>query len=210
MVKKILHFSLFLAMICAVCIFGVSMVYSLTFEAIEAKEMAKKQAALDIILRGLEVKPQPDTFVYPTGDGKEQYTIYLGADPKTQRTKGWGLQVGEQGYSSVVQTMVGIDEDYKVIAIEIVFQQETPGLGAECVSTGPKKISELWQSEKQIVAKRPWFQEQFANRPADKLVVKTDIKIISGATITSAAVVRSVQKAIAIVKSYRQKKSTAK
>ena len=139
MVKKILHFSLFLAMICAVSIFGVSLVYSLTFEAIEAKEMAKKQAALDIILRGLEVKAQPEIFVYEGGESKEQCAIYLGCDPKTKKTIGWGLQVGEQGYSSVVQTMVGIDEDYKVIAIEIVFQQETPGLGAECVSTGPKK-----------------------------------------------------------------------
>ena len=60
------------------------------------------------------------------------------------------------------------------------------------------------------MAKRPWFQKQFVGRPAGKLEVKTDVKIISGATITSAAVVRSIQKAIAIVKSYRQKNSTAK
>lgn len=196
-----LHFSFILGIICSVAILAVSFVYSTTFEAINKKEDEKKQAALSVILHGLEVDTNPVTFSY---QGKESYLIYLGRDPKTKEVKGWGLQSGEQGYSSVVQTMIGIDDQNKIIAIEIVFQQETPGLGAECVSTGVKKLSSLWSSEKELT-KRPWFQSQFSGKNEEQLDLKAKdgIKVISGSTITSNAINNSVKKAVKIIQAYR-------
>ena len=203
MLKRILHFSFILGVICAIAIFGVSLVYSITFEAIGQKENEKKKFALSVILQGLEVDTAPVSFSY---QGKENYLIYLGRCPKTKEIKGWGLQSSEQGYSSVIQTMVGIDEQDKIIAIEIVFQQETPGLGAECVSTGVKKLSSLWSSEREVF-KRPWFQNQFSGKDEGKLDLKAKegVKVISGSTITSNAVNNSVKKALKIIQAYRNK-----
>lgn len=196
-----LHFSFVLGIICSIAIFGVSLVYSTTFESINKKEEEKKQSALAVILAGLVVDKSPVVYPY---QGKEEYLIYLGRDPKTNEIKGWGLQSGEQGYSSVVQTMIGFDDQDKVIAIEIVFQQETPGLGAECVSTGVKKLSSLWSSEKEA-AKRPWFQSQFSGKEEKQLDLKAKegIRVISGSTITSNAITNSVKKALKIVQAYR-------
>ncbi|NUM34477.1 MAG: FMN-binding protein [Candidatus Brocadiae bacterium] len=201
MLKKMLHFSFVLGIICSIAIFGVSLVYSTTFESINKKEEEKKQSALAVILAGLVVDKSPVVYPY---QGKEEYLIYLGRDPKTNEIKGWGLQSGEQGYSSVVQTMIGFDDQDKVIAIEIVFQQETPGLGAECVSTGVKKLSSLWSSEKEA-AKRPWFQSQFSGKEEKQLDLKAKegIRVISGSTITSNAITNSVKKALKIVQAYR-------
>lgn len=206
MLKKIFHFSFVLGLICAICVFGVSLVYSLTFEAIEKKENAKKQAALSIILKGLSVDPKTENFEYKTSDKSKNYKIYIGKNPQTKKVQGWGIQVAEQGYSSVIQTMVGVDANDKIIAIEIVFQQDTPGLGAECVSTGTKKLSSLWKPEKNTKAKRPWFQEQFVGKPSKELKVGEGLKTISGATITSEAIARSVRRAIEIIRLYRNSK----
>ena len=210
MLKKIFHFSFVLAVICSICIFGVSLVYSITLDTINIKEESKKQAALSIILNGLKVDEEPVQFTYKANKIEKKYDIYIGKDAKTNKVKGWGLTVQQQGYSSVIQTMVGVDENYKIIAIEIVFQQETPGLGALCISTGVKKLSSLWSNEK-VEAKRPEFQTQFENKPVEKLELtkEKDEKItsISGATITSDAVNVSVRRAIKVVKQFRKKKN---
>jgi Na+-translocating ferredoxin:NAD+ oxidoreductase RnfG subunit len=161
MFKKMFHYSFVLAMICALSIFGVSLIYSLTLEPIQASENTKKMAALSIILHRLKVDTQAKKFTYKTDTEVQEYEVYLGRDPKTGEVKGWGIKIGEQGYSSVLQTMVGISDTYQVIAIEIVFQQETPGLGTQCISTGPKKLSSLWDSSQKAEIKRPWFQDQF-------------------------------------------------
>ena len=200
MLKKIIHFSSVLCIICAISIFGVSLVYSITFDTIEIKEKAKKEIALGIILKGLKVDPKGVPFVH----NHEKYEIFLGRDPQSDAPKGWGILVGEQGYSSTIQTMVGVDERGEIIAIEIVFQQETPGLGAECTSTGPKKLSSLWESDQPKEVKRPWFQNQFSGRKSHELKLKQGIDVISGATITSAAVARSVSKAVEIINIFRQ------
>lgn len=198
MLKKIFHFSFVMAVICGICIFGVSLVFNITKDDIAQKESQKKKAALSIILGDLEVEPQAECFEY----ANKNYEIYIGKDKTTKEIQGWGIQVGEQGYSSVVQTMVGVDANYNIIAIEIIFQQETPGLGAECVSMGPKKLSSLWTQEETNVEKRPQFQAQFSGQNLETM----QFQAMTGATITSTAVFRSVAKAIQIIRMYRQSK----
>ncbi len=201
MLKKIFHYSILLAFLCGLSVFGVSLVYSITYDAIQEKNQAKTQSALAIVLPNLQTSGKAEIFKFEN----KEYSIFIGQDKETQKVKGWAVQIGEQGYSSVIQTMVGIDTDNKVLAIEIVFQQETPGLGTQASSTGPKKLSSLWIDTKEEI-KRPWFQTQFEKRSLDQMELKRDIQIISGATITSAAVNRSVQRAIQIIQAFRKEK----
>ena len=82
--------------------------------------------------------------------------------------------------------MVGMDTNGIITHIKILSQDETPGLGA--------KIVEVANGESE-----PWFQRQFSGKKASDLDHAVDA--ITGATITSKAVIDSIQqKAKMIIK----------
>jgi electron transport complex protein RnfG len=85
-----------------------------------------------------------------------------------------------KGYSSVVQTMVCVDLTGAVAGSVILYQQETPGLGANVVK--PEKL----------------IGQYTALRAAQILLKKDggDIDSITGSTITSRAVTNSVRDGI--------------
>lgn len=85
-----------------------------------------------------------------------------------------------RGYSSTIQTMVAVDPEGTVTGTSILFQQETPGLGANVAS--PDK-----------------FLYQFAGNDAGSLLLSKDggtIDAITGSTITSRAVTDSVREGL--------------
>lgn len=217
MLRKILHYGFLLALICGLSILGVGIMYSITLDTIQKKKDAKIQEAVQQVLAGLEISNQKIEFSYRQNpdEPEQKYNIYIGCDPISKEPSGWAVEVGEQGYSSVVKSMVGVDKQDRIKAIEIVYQQETPGLGTECMSTGPKKLSTLWSNEP-APNKRPDFQVQFEGHNLQQLQLKKksmvqdkskEIEALSGATVTSAAVNRSVIKAIKIIQAFRDKKS---
>jgi len=91
------------------------------------------------------------------------------------------------GYSSTVETMVGVDPSGVIKGAIILFQQETPGLGA--------KVEEVHHGESD-----PWFPRQFVGiGAADDISVVKDggtIDAITGATISSRAVTESIERGL--------------
>lgn len=90
-----------------------------------------------------------------------------------------------KGYGGEISMAVGVDKDFTVTGIKIISQSETAGLGAKCVD-------EEWQ-------------KQFAGKTENIEVSKNgatgnQIDAISSATITSRAVTKGVNDAIAAVK----------
>ncbi len=86
------------------------------------------------------------------------------------------------GYSSTINTLLGIGPGNKITGIDIISQQETPGLGANI--------------EKES------FLQQFIGKTKDQLKLKKDggeIDAVTGATISSRAITRA---AIAITTGY--------
>jgi len=82
-----------------------------------------------------------------------------------------------RGYSSTIQTMVAVDTDGTVTGTTILYQQETPGLGANV--SNPDK-----------------FLYQFPGNNFSTLVLSKDggsLDAITGSTITSRAVTSSVR-----------------
>jgi len=80
-----------------------------------------------------------------------------------------------KGYSSTVQTMVAVDLSGTVTGATILFQQETPGLGAKCEGG--------------------WV-DQMIDKTAESCSVVKDgggVESITGATITSRAVSGSIR-----------------
>ena len=121
------------------------------------------------------------------------------------------------GYSGLVKTMVGIDENGIILGISILRQSETPGLGARSVEIATKEtffgylFGESSPTEDESIA--PWFQEQFTGLNTskridiakkgdwsieirDELLERNAISAITGATITSRAVRDSINTGI--------------
>ena len=91
------------------------------------------------------------------------------------------------GYSSVIESMVGVGSDGGIVSVIIMSQQETPGLGA--------KVQEIRHGESE-----PWFPRLFEGKSMqDNVKVKQDggtIDSITGATISSRTVTGSINKGL--------------
>lgn len=100
--------------------------------------------------------------------------------------KGYCVSVSPSGYGGAIGMIVGVSVDGTVSGIKIVEHSETPGLGAR--------------------AGEDDFVSQFENKSAPLAVVKAgaadgEINAISGATVTSNAVVSGVNEAVDLLKS---------
>ena len=92
---------------------------------------------------------------------------------------GYATLAESQGYSSVLKIMVGMDLDKKITGMRVMEQVETPGLGANAV--------------------KEEFYSQFDGLSSKDVKLKKDhgkIDAITGATITSSAVIKGVNDAM--------------
>jgi len=124
---------------------------------------------------------------------------------------GYALEGSEIGYSSTIRVTVGVDPSAEIIrGIKITFQQETPGLGANCEAVEPEGT--LWDALvgklKQTAQLEPRFQAGFHEKRADSFRMvgnKYQVKVgdeyqeidgMTGATITKNAVISAVLDAV--------------
>ncbi len=108
----------------------------------------------------------------------EDLDVYI-VENETNATLGYAFTVIGKGYGGEIEMLVGIENDAATIrGLSVITHGETPGLGA--------KITE------------PWFQEQFQGKSVNDLALTKDggeIDAITGATISSSAVVDAVKEA---------------
>jgi electron transport complex protein RnfG len=108
---------------------------------------------------------------------------YIGYKDKDRKQLiGYAFTVESTGYSSKIQTLVGVDSTYTIYSIRVLYQQETPGLGT--------RIEEIKSG-----GTTPWWQDQFSGKYAVGVAVDKDngeIEAITGATITSRAVANGI------------------
>ena len=174
---EILRVGLILFIITAVAACVLAVVNNITAPVISEREQSKFNAAMAEVL--------------PAGDSFEE--VPLEVSEGTSITKfyesdaGFVVMAEPNGYGGAISMVVGVDKDLKVTGISIISQGETAGLGAKCLE-------------------RDW-QEQFIGKTENIEVSKNgasgnQIDAISSATITSKAVTKGVNDAIAAVKVY--------
>ena len=200
--KTILHYGLVLLIIAGVAGVGLSLVDRITKGPIaeaqskrleEGQKLAFPSASSFGELKKLETD----------GTTIEYYEVF----DEGKNVIGYELLYSVGGYQSRIKVLTGIEPDGKVVAIRVLEQAETPGLGAE-VDALPSNQSLLCafvslfspEPEKEE-SNIPWFQAQFSGKtPEDLIVVKTKdpkhITALSGATITSTAVTKAVKEPI--------------
>ena len=135
-------------------------------------------------------KLEIDTRMLPVSRGGRTAVYRVHRARRDGQLAGWVVQTAGQGYADRIEVLVGLSPEADVITgLFVLDQKETPGLGAK-------------------IATAPW-RRQFVGKPAAAPleVVKgggagaNQIDAITGATISSRAVVAIVNRALADVSS---------
>jgi electron transport complex protein RnfG len=181
MMRKVLQLGVTLAICCAIAAFGLSYTYGKTWGLIEKQIQENRLKAARKVLPAVEgnegLRELSD--VVPQIKGKVEMIdrIFEGRDPQGN-VAGFAMQVLPRGYGGPIVLMVGIGPDGTVIDTAVVEHKETPGLGTEI--------------------ENPVWKKQFAGKSKDSvLAINKDIDAISGATISSKAMLRGVKGALA-------------
>ena len=172
-VKSILVTALSLFLICAVAAGALAYVNTVTAPTIAANNAAAADKA-----RG-EVLPEADSFEEKTApDGTVYYVGVSGGGPV-----GYVFTTSAKGYGGDVEVMTGVDTEGKVTGISLLTINETPGLGMN--------------------AKKDGFLNQFKGKSGELAVNKDggEIVAVTSATVTSRAVTRAVNQALALYES---------
>jgi electron transport complex protein RnfG len=160
--KDIVRYGLTLSIICVVASGLLAGVNKLT----KAKIVAQAQLEEELSLK--EVLPKAARFE-PVKSAEE--IIYYKAFDTSGNLLGAAFKAVGKGYSSNIETMVGMLKDGTVNAIKVLSQNETPGLGTNIA------------------------EKDFTGRFVDKNIKDLgNVQAITGATISSRAVISSVNK----------------
>jgi len=158
--KDYIKFSSVLGIICLIAGAFLSLVHSVTEPEIQ------KQARLAEIRSLKNVIPELADYKETTADGYKIFTVF----DEQGRIIGYTFLCEAKGYSSTIKIMVGIDAQGNIKGVDIVSQNETPGLGSRI--------------------KEADFLSGFKGRSPEDV---QEVDTISGATISSRAVIEAVK-----------------
>ena len=157
----------FLTIVVVVAIVALTLTNGVTKDKIV---QAKKEAVAEMLAT---LFPEMQSFDYDKASGL--YTLLSGGEPI-----GHAFMAHGRGYGGTIDILVGVKPDNESLqGIKIITQQETPGLGAKIIDAS--------------------FLDQFKGVAVDEVGLARDggrIDAISGATISSSAVVEGVKDAI--------------
>ena len=174
-VAYILRLALTLLLVAAFVAAALAGVNTITKDRIAAIQEEKTQQAIAAVLPGggTLLPSFPDE----TGLVKAVYAS----------STGYAVQVAPAGFDGAINMMVGIGTDGKVLNIAIIKHTETAGLGAVAAAENSKGEA---------------FRSQFAGLTGTLAVDKDGgtVDSLTGATVTSRAVTRGVNAALACVK----------
>ena len=183
--KDMFKLGLNLLIISAVAALLLALTNSVTASTIAQRNEQANAEARKLVLESAQDFEQVKDVKTDNSKGVEVSEIYEAKDA-SGNTVGYTLKVLPSGYGGTIELMVGIDSAKgQVSGINVVSNSETAGLGAK--STDPE------------------FSDQYKGKPLEELSVlkngtpgDTEIKVISGATITSTAVTNGVDAAIEV------------
>lgn len=165
--KKIIHLTLFLALISALAGGILGYVNQITDPIIQEKKIAAVKTSLQAIF------PGATEFAEITIDENDMVVkAYEAAGA------GYAFNVSVQGYKDVIEFIIGIDVSGKIVGLSMNYVNDTPGLGT--------KVGE----------------SEFINSIVNK-TIDDKLDTISGATISSSAVIEGIDAAIAVYESLK-------
>jgi electron transport complex protein RnfG len=184
--RDVLRLVIVLTCICIASAVALAKIYDLTKGPIAHQKRLEVLRAIKTVLPPYDNEPDRDVVKLPMGIDKKgeeiQKVFYRGR--KEDRLTGVAFRVtSPEGYGGTIEMMVGVLPDGTIHGVEVLSHLETPGLGA--------KIDE---------AK---FKERFESRSLSNTTwaVKKDtgdIDGITGATISSRAVIQALKEGLEV------------
>ena len=170
-VKYVLRLALTLLIITSVVAALLAAVNSVTKPIIDQLNAEKTPKAIEAVL------PGGGESIDFTDDTGLVSVVYKGES-------GYAIQVAPVGFDGAITMMVGVDFEGNVLGISVIDQSETAGLGAVCAAKTSAGEA---------------FRGQFKGVSGTVAVSKDggELDAITGATITSRAVCRGVNAALA-------------
>ncbi|MCX5693893.1 MAG: FMN-binding protein [Candidatus Omnitrophica bacterium] len=162
--KEMARYGFILGVICVVAAGLLATVNALTGPKILAAAQSEEQAALK------EVMPTAVKFTAIKLEA-DNTTLYYKVFDRQDKLIGFVFKASGKGYSSVIETLAGIFLDDKISVIKVISLNETPGLGMRVTEDK--------------------FTSQFNQQNSLDL---SGVEAITGATISSRAVMDSVMK----------------
>ena len=183
--KDMFKLGLNLLIISAVAALLLALTNSVTASTIAQRNEQANAEARKLVLESAQDFEEVKDAKTDNSKGVKVSEIYEAKDA-SGNTVGYTLKVLPSGYGGTIELMVGIDSAKgQVSGINVVSNSETAGLGAKATD--------------------PEFSDQYKGKPLEELSVlkngtpgDTEIKAISGATITSTAVTNGVDAAIEV------------
>lgn len=180
--KETLRLGGVLLCITSICAGLLGVVNMITIPLIEqAKQEATTKAIQQLLPNATEVSVKADS------NDELIEEVYIAFDGETYI--GSVVKVLTPGYGDVIELMVGIKEDLSVAGIQILSHAETPGLGAN-------------MTQEHFVDQ---FRDKKNNLTSTKMSPKADeIQVITGATITTEAVINGVNKVLDYMREHQE------
>lgn len=183
--KDMFKLGLNLLIISAVAALLLALTNSVTASTIAQRNEQANAEARKLVLESAQDFEEVKDVKTDNSKGVKVSEIYEAKDA-SGNTVGYTLKVLPSGYGGTIELMVGIDSAKgQVSGINVVSNSETAGLGAKSTDSE--------------------FSDQYKGKPLEELSVlkngtpgDTEIKAISGATITSTAVTNGVDAAIEV------------
>jgi len=166
--KEVVRITSVLTLVCLICALLLSVVYGLTNKKIAANKARRVQEALTTLAP--EAAKIEKIII-------EEETIYKLFDQE-ENLIGYGFVASGQGYQGKIKMLVVSDKSLEYLkGIEVVESLETPGLGAKIQEASFKnQFKDLKAAEDMVCVK-------------DSVTRRGQIKAITGATVSSRAVV---------------------
>jgi electron transport complex protein RnfG len=156
-------------------------VAELTTPLIRAHALRELKQGISDVLPGL--KDYEERFK------EEHFEIYEGKD-EGGKTVGYAIVRKGAGFSDSIKLIFGVNEDFsKIYSLKVLEQKETPGLGAKIMDK--RSFLQFWQ-DKSLAEPIEYSKPP---KPGEHLE-ENEVNAITGATISSEAVVAAVNHAV--------------
>ena len=213
--QKLIRATVVLTIICLASGGILGTLFALAKDTIEQKQKKVFNDTLKTALGDFDEKEAVGSYKEGTRPQDKVWAIHRDS---TTRYAGMGEA---QGYQSTVRVLVSVEVEGKnkpvgdnpeILRVAVLPTQETPGLG-ENIHKVEKDVS-LWAAltgaESKVGEKRPSFQAQFSGLTLSDIPKNPgeglgEVKPVTGATITSTAVVRATRRALERVVEKTQK-----
>jgi electron transport complex protein RnfG len=175
--RKILDLSLRLFMVCALAALALGFVDALVKNRIEEQERKRKATAAERVLEPVGAVPEesPELTEYLRDSFPDLIGVFRGVG-EGGATAGYAFVLKSKGYNFITMA-VGVDLEGRVLGLDFITNEETPGLGAKALED-------------------EGYLSQFEGKGPERLTLKVDVDAYTSATYTSKGVTNGVNMAL--------------